>query len=34
MKVVKFKKELKARSPCGVIVASKIIGRSSKLCHD
>ena len=34
MKVVRLKKELKARSRSCVIMAGKIIGRSSKLCHD
>ena len=34
MKVVRLKKELKARSPCCVIIAGKIIGRPSKLCRD
>ena len=34
MKVVRLKKELKARSPCFVIMAGKIIGKPSKLCRD
>ena len=34
MKVVRLKKELKARSPCCVIMFGKIIDMSSKLCRD
>ena len=34
IKVLRLKKELKAISPCCVIVVGKIIGKPSKLCRN